>query len=159
MTDTATCTTGPLVGLVPGPAPGPAQPLPVSKLRGLTLPVRAALRRRGIATCERLLRVAGDAGDRDRLAREAGVDPGALLALVRRADLARGGGIGMGFGLVLAGPGGADVPALADQDPADLHARLRRHNEEERIARRSPSPEEVEDWVAQARAVPALVSY
>jgi len=39
--------------------------LPVSKLRGLTLPVRAALKRRGIATCGRLLDVAGGAADRD----------------------------------------------------------------------------------------------
>src|SRR4051794_41520511 len=105
MTDTATCTTGPLVGLVPGPAPGPAQPLPVSKLRGLTLPVRAALKRRGIATCERLLRVAGDAGDRDRLAGEAGIGPDVLLALVRRAGPARGGGGGGGVWPVLPGLG------------------------------------------------------
>jgi hypothetical protein len=40
-----------------------------------------------------------------------------------------------------------------------LHARLFAHNREERIARRSPTPEEVEGWVRQARALPALVSY
>src|SRR3954470_15014244 len=96
---TVTHTTRPLGELVPGRGPRPAQPLPVSKLRGLTLPVRAALKRRGIATCERLLRVAGDAGDRDRLAGEAGIGPDVLLALVRRADLARVGGIGVVFGL------------------------------------------------------------
>src|SRR4051794_5770605 len=159
MTDTATCTTGPLVGLVPGPAPGPAQPLPVSKLRGLTLPVRAALRRRGIATCERLLRAAGAAGDRARLAREAGIDPDVLLALVRQADLARVGGIGTVFGLMLEELGVGDVPALAARDPAELHARLAAYNREERLARRSPTPEEVEGWVRQARALPPLVSY
>src|SRR3954452_21422216 len=82
-------TTRPLRELVPGQGPRPAQPLPVAKLRGLTLPVRAALKRRGIATCERLLRAAGRAGDRGRLAREAGIDPEELLALVCRADLAR----------------------------------------------------------------------
>jgi predicted flap endonuclease-1-like 5' DNA nuclease len=157
MTHTATRTPGPPVGL--GPGPTPVQPLALSKLRGLTLPVRAALKRRGIATCERLLRAAGRAGDRDRLAREAGVDPGELLALVRRADLARVDGIGTVFGLMLEELGVHDVPVLAAQGPADLHARLRRHNEEERIARRAPTPEEVERWVAQARSLPALVSY
>src|SRR4051812_50178625 len=97
-------TTRPLAELVPGQGPRPEQPFPVSKLRGLTLPVRAALRRRGIATCERLLRAGGRAGDRGRLAREAGIDPDALLALVPRADLARGPGPGPRFGLVLEGP-------------------------------------------------------
>src|SRR3954449_13506327 len=156
---TTTHTTGSLVGLGPGPAPRPEQPFPVSKLRGLTLPVRAALRRRGIATCERLLRAGGRAHDRDRLAREAGIDPDALLALVRRADLARVNGLGTVFGLMLEDLGVRDVPALAARDPADLHARLSAHNREERIARRSPTPGEVEGWVRQARTLPALVSY
>jgi len=146
-------------------APGAAGPeagglgLPVSKLRGLTLPVRAALKRRGIATCGRLLRAAGGAGDRDRLARAAGIDPEVLLALVRQADLARVGGIGTVFGLMLEDLDVHDVPALAAQDPVWLHARLRRHNERERLARRAPTPEEVDDWVRQARALPALVGY
>ena len=133
--------------------------LPVSKLRGLTLPVRAALRRRGIATCGRLLRAAGRADDRERLAREAGIDPDVLLALVRQADLARADGLGTVFGLMLEDLGVADVAALAAQDPAWLHARLRRYNGEERLARRSPTPGEVESWVAQARSLPVLVSY
>src|SRR3954462_11106861 len=133
---------GPEAG-VPGVSGRIGLGLPVSKLRGLTLPVRAALKRRGIVTCGRLLRAAGGAQDRARLAREAGIDPEVLLALVRRADLARVGGIGTVFGLMLEELGVRDVPTLAAQDPAWLHARLRRHNEEERLARRSPTPEEV----------------
>ena len=49
--------------------------------------------------------------------------------------------------------------ALAARDPAELHARLSAHNREERLARRSPTPEEVRDWVAQARSLSPLVSY
>ena len=133
--------------------------LPVSKLRGLTLPIRAALKRRGIVTCGRLLRAAGGAQDRARLAREAGIDPDALLALVRQADLARVDGLGTVFGLMLEDLGVRDVPALAAQSPAELHARLFAHNREERLARRSPTSGEVESWVAQARSLPMLVSY
>jgi predicted flap endonuclease-1-like 5' DNA nuclease len=133
--------------------------LPVSKLRGLAPRVRAALKRHRVTTCGQLLRAAGGARDRDRLAREAGIDPDALLALVRQADLARVAGIGTVFGLMLEDLGVADVAALAARDPAELHARLRRYNGEERLARRSPTPGEVESWVAQARSLPVLVSY
>src|SRR5689334_22637645 len=133
--------------------------LPVSKLRGLAPRVRAALKRHRVTTCGQLLRAAGGARDRDRLAREAGIDPDVLLALVRQADLARVGGIGTVFGLMLEDLGVRDVPALAARDPADLHARLSSYNREERLARRSPTPEEVRDWVRQARALPPLVSY
>ena len=156
MAQTATRTAG-FVRLVPEPGARPAPPLPISKLRGLTAPLRTALKRRGITTCPQLLRAAGRAADRDRLAREAGTDPAALLALVRRADLARVGGIGVVFGLMLEELGVPDAAALAARDPADLHARLRRHNDEERLARRAPTAEEVEGWVRQARDLPRLL--
>src|SRR5438045_1703095 len=68
---------------------------PVSKLRSLAPRVRAALKARGVTTCGQLLRAAGKAGDRARLAAAAGIDPEGLLALVRRADLARVGGVGV----------------------------------------------------------------
>ena len=97
--------------------------LPVSKLRGLTLPVRAALKRHRVATCGQLLRAAGGARDRDRLARVAGIDPGELLALVRRADLARVAGIGTVFGLMLEDLGVRDVPALAVRGHRQVGAR------------------------------------
>ena len=159
MVHAATYTAGPLVGIASGPSPEPWRALPLFKLRGLTLPVRAALRRRGIATCERLLRAAGHADDRERLAREAGIDPDVLLALVRQADLARVDGLGTVFGLMLEDLGVRDAAALATQDPAGLHARLFAYNREERLAQRSPTPGEVESRVAQARSLPVLVSY
>ena len=115
------------------------------------------MKRRRIATCGRLLAAAGRAGDRARLADEAGIDPGALLDIVRRADLARVDGVGTVFGMMLEDLGVVDVRTLAGQEPGPLHARLRAYNQEERLARRAPTPEEVEGWVAQARALPPLV--
>jgi predicted flap endonuclease-1-like 5' DNA nuclease len=133
--------------------------LPISKLRGLTPQARLALKIRRVTTCGQLLRAAAKAEDRARLAREAGLDPDRLLELVQRADMARVNGIGTVFGMMLEDLDVRDVAALAGRDPADLHGRLRRYNQEERIARRSPTPEEVEDWVRQARALPVLVTY
>jgi hypothetical protein len=39
-----------------------------------------------------------------------------------------------------------------------LHNALATLNSAERFARRAPTPEEVEDWVAQARQLPKLVA-
>ena len=140
-------------------AGGGGASLPLVKLRGLPPLVRAALRRRGIATCAQLLGAAGRAGDRARLAREAGVPPETLLALVLRADLARVDGVGTVFGLMLEDLGIRDVQALATQEAGELHARLHAHNREERLARRSPTPEEVRDWVEQARGLSQFITY
>lgn len=141
-------------GAAHGPRP---QALPLTKLRGLSPATRRALKARGITTCPQLLRAAGEAGARARLAAEARVDPDELLTLVRRADMARVDGLGAVFQMMVEELGVADVAALAGAGPVELHARLRALNEEERIARRSPTPEEVADWVRQARGLPTLV--
>ncbi|MCS6877254.1 MAG: DUF4332 domain-containing protein [Geminicoccaceae bacterium] len=118
---------------------------------------RMALKRVGINTCERLLAEAGKAQARERLAARTGIDPELLLRLVQRADLARVKGVGAVFGMMLEDLGIREVRALARQDPRALHAALKRLNEEERLARRAPTPEEVADWIAQARALPLLL--
>jgi hypothetical protein len=73
--------------------------------------------------------------------------------------MARVNGVGSVFGLMLEELGILDVASLARQEPAALHERLRAYNQEQRLARRSPTPEEVSDWIAQARRLPRLVTY
>jgi predicted flap endonuclease-1-like 5' DNA nuclease len=132
--------------------------LPLSKLRGLTSGLRVALKARRITNCDQLLAAAAPAAARLRLCAEAALDEEAVLRLVRRADIARVNGIGAIFGMMLEELGIVDVLSLAAADPAQLHDRLRRYNEQERISRRSPTPAEVENWVAQALRLPRLIS-
>jgi len=131
--------------------------LPVSKLRGVPGSVRMALKRQGINTCARLLEQACKAAARRTLAERTGIDGELLLRLVQRADMARINGIGAVFGMMLEELGIRQVDVLARQDPLELHAALKELNTRERYARRSPTPEEVADWIAQARALPRLV--
>jgi predicted flap endonuclease-1-like 5' DNA nuclease len=131
--------------------------LPVSKLRGVPATARMALKRQGINTCARLLEQAGKAAARRALSERTGIDEELLLRLVQRADMARVNGIGAVFGMMLEDLGIREVGALARQDPVKLHAALKELNNRERYARRSPTPEEVADWIAQARALPRLI--
>jgi predicted flap endonuclease-1-like 5' DNA nuclease len=134
-----------------------AMSLHVSKLRGISLDVRRKLKRQGISYTHQLLREAGSAEQRRRLAERSRIDEVALRRLVRRADLARVKGVGAIFADMLEMIGVDHVAALAEQDPTDLRARLYQLNAAERLARRAPTPEEVEQWIAQARALPRLV--
>lgn len=136
----------------------PALSLPLSKLRGLSTLLRVALKARRITNCDQLLAAAAAAAPRGRLCADAGLDEAMLLSLVRRADMARVNGIGAVFGMMLEELGVVDVASLAVADPRRLHDRLRGYNEQERIARRSPTPAEVDAWVAQARRLPRLLS-
>jgi predicted flap endonuclease-1-like 5' DNA nuclease len=133
-----------------------AMSLHVSKLRGISLDVRIKLKRQGVSYTHQLLREAGTAERCHRLAARSGIDETILTRLVRRADLARVKGIGAIFADMLEMIGVDQVALLARQDSRALHARLHELNAAERLARRSPTPDEVQQWIAQARALPRL---
>src|SRR5918993_1185960 len=133
--------------------------LPISKLRGVPFQVRVALKVRRITTCSQLLAATALVEDREALARSTKIAPEILTDLVQRADMARVNGIGAVFGLMLEELGVQDVETLAKQDAETLHEQLRHYNRRERLARRSPTPEEVSDWVGQARRLPTLLTY
>ena len=131
--------------------------LPLSKLRGLPAPLRVALKAKRITTCEQLLQAAGIVERRRQLLAVAAIDADDLMIALHRADLARIDGLGAVFGMILEELEIATIAALAAEDPVRLHARVRDYNRQERISRRSPTPEEVAHWVAQARQLPAKI--
>ena len=134
-----------------------AMSLHVSKLRGISIDVRQKFKRQGISYTHQLLREAGSPEQRRRLAERSRIDDPTLLRLVRRADLARVKGIGAIFADMLEMIGIDQVAALAEEDPLALRTRLYELNAAERLARRAPTPEEVQEWIGQARALPRLV--
>jgi predicted flap endonuclease-1-like 5' DNA nuclease len=134
-----------------------AMSLHVSKLRGISLDVRQKLKRQGISYTRQLLREAGTTEQRRQLAERSRIDETTLLRLVHRADLARVKGVGAIFADMLELIGVDHVTALAEQDPFALRGRLYELNAAERLARRAPTPEEVQQWISQARALPRLV--
>jgi predicted flap endonuclease-1-like 5' DNA nuclease len=138
---------------------GDAMSLHVSKLRGISLDVRIKLKRQGVSYTHQLLREAGSIERCRGLAARSGIDEATLTRLVRRADLARIKGIGAIFADMLEMIGVDQVAVLAGQDSRDLHARLHELNSAERLARRSPTPDEVQQWIAQARALPRLAGF
>lgn len=132
--------------------------LHVSKLRGISFDVRAKLKRNGVTYTHQLLSAAGNSDQRHQFSETSGIEELILTRLTCRADLARIKGIGAIFADMLELLDVDRVSKLAGQDPEKLHDALYTLNAAERFARRAPTPEEVEDWVSQARALPKLVA-
>ncbi len=129
----------------------PAHTLPIGKLMGIPRHSKLGLKAHGVTTCGQLLALA-DSPDRQAvLARASGIELDELQMVIDRADMARVNGIGWMFGLMLENLGIRTVAVLAMQEPDDLHRRLADQNRERRLARRSPTLEEVTRWIAQAR--------
>jgi hypothetical protein len=131
----------------------------ISKMRGVSPPIRVALKAVGINTSSRLLAVAARLEDRLILASSRNIDLVYLTELVQRADLARIGGIGATSGRMLEMLGIRDVASLARQTPGALASGLGELNDRLRVTRRTPNLAEVTAWVQQARQLPKLVSY
>jgi hypothetical protein len=136
-----------------GHEPVRAMSLHISKLRGITDRVRHRLKRQGITYTHQLIEAAHDPTGCRRLAALTGVDAAVLERLVCRADLARINGVGAIFADMLELLEVDGARALARQDPVTLHAALCRLNTAEQLARRAPTPEEVQSWVLQAGAL------
>lgn len=132
--------------------------LHVSKLRGISFDVRAKLKRNGVTYTHQLLAAAGQPTQRHKFSEESGIEEPTLSRLTCRADLARVKGIGAIFADMLELLSVDRVVTLAGQEPETLHHALATLNSAERFARRAPTPEEVEDWVVQARQLPKLVA-
>lgn len=132
--------------------------LHVSKLRGISFDVRAKLKRNGVTYTHQLLSAAGNTAKRHQFSETSGIEEMTLARLTCRADLARVKGIGAIFADMLELLDVDRVAKLASQDPVMLHEALYTLNSAERFARRAPTPEEVEDWVGQAKALPKLVA-
>ena len=132
--------------------------LHVSKLRGISFDVRAKLKRNGVTYTHQLLSAAGNTAKRHQFSETSGIEEMTLERLTCRADLARIKGIGAIFADMLELLEVDHVAKLASQDPEKLHGALYTLNSAERFARRAPTPEEVDDWVTQASALPKLVA-
>ena len=130
----------------------------VHEIRGIQVNVAEKLAAEGLKTAEVLLKAGRTPAGRKELAAKVGVDVKEILELVNRADLARVRGIGEVYSNLLELAGVDTVAELAKRKPANLHAALIEQTQAG-DARRAPTLAQVEDWVAQAKALGRGIEY
>ena len=131
----------------------------ISELRGITDAVLNILKAKGFGDSESLLEAAKTPQGRKELAKAAAVDAAVILELVNRADLARVKGIGRVYSDLMEEAGVDTVKELAQRVPANLHAKLVEINAKRQLTQRPPSIDQVAEFVAQAKDLPAMVEY
>lgn len=133
--------------------------LPIGKLRGMTPNLEGDLQVRGVFDTERLLEAARTPAGREALAGMVGVEPQIILELANRADLTRIWGVAGVYSDLLEHAGVDTVLELATRNPGNLHAKLVEVNAQSKRTRRVPSRSLVENWIAQAQALPRRLEY
>ena len=113
----------------------------------------------GISTVESLLERGATPKGRQDLAEQTDIGGKLILEWVNLADLFRIKGIGEEFSDLLEEAGVDTVPELAQRNPENLHSKLVEVNEAKKLVRRVPGLSQVQDWVAQAKELPRVVTY
>jgi predicted flap endonuclease-1-like 5' DNA nuclease len=134
-------------------------PISVKELKGMTPQLAEKLAQRGIANGDQLLEAAKAPAGRKALAEQLGAKERDVLELANRADLSRVKGVAGVFSNLLEKVGVDTVKELATRRPDNLHAKINEINDKEKLAKRAPSEADVQDWVAQAKQLPKILSY
>ncbi len=131
----------------------------VEEIEGIGPAYAAQLREAGVETSDELLERAGAKAGRDALAASTGISGKLLLEWANACDLMRINGIGAQFSDLLEAAGVDSAAELAQRNPANLAATFGELNAARATTRRAPSEAMVNDWIAQARQLPKVVTH
>ena len=151
---------------VPEPEPEPpvetevrARRIRVIDIEGIGPIYSEKLNEHGISYVDELLDAGATRNAREDLAETTGISPTLLLEWINLADLFRIKGVGEEWSDLLEEAGVDTVMELAQRNPVNLHSTLVDINETKNLVRRTPTLEQVEDWVEQAKSLPRKIEY
>jgi predicted flap endonuclease-1-like 5' DNA nuclease len=113
----------------------------------------------GVDTPQTLLERGATPAGRQELAEAAEISGKLILEWVNHVDLYRVNGVGSEYADLLEAAGVDTVVELAQRNPANLFDKLNEVNAEKDLVRKLPTLTQVEDWVAQAKNLPRVITY
>lgn len=131
----------------------------MSAIEGIGPVYAAKLAEADVTTTEGLLKKTGTPADRKKLSETTGIESARILAWANRADLFRIKGIGEEWSDLLEAAGVDTVPALAQRNAENFHAKIVETNEAQKLVRRTPTAKQVANWIEQAQALPRVLNY
>ncbi|MBI0583724.1 MAG: DUF4332 domain-containing protein, partial [Methanomassiliicoccus sp.] len=116
------------------------------------------LSKAGIETLEKYLEVAGPTKGRDELAKKTGIKKEWLLEWANHADLFRIKGVASEYADLLEAAGVDSCAELAQRKAPNLTKKIEELNGQMKLVKRTPTEAMVEDWIAQAKKQPKVVT-
>ncbi len=132
---------------------------PLEFIEGVGPAFAEKLRTIGIHNCLDLIKWGHTATGRAEIAQKSGVAGKLILEWVNHIDLYRIKGVGSEYADLLEASGVDTVVELAQRNPANLYSRMNDLNAEKQLVRKTPTYPQVQDWVAQAKSLPRIITY
>ena len=131
----------------------------IEDVEGIGPVIGEKLRVAGIKDTDALLAGCLTPTQRKNLAAKTEISDKLILRFANMVDLFRISGVGSEFSELLEAAGVDTVPELATRNPANLAEAMAKANREKKLTRRVPVEAEITKWVAQAKALPRMLTY
>ncbi|ABS68540.1 DUF4332 domain-containing protein [Xanthobacter versatilis] len=132
---------------------------PIIDIEGIGAVFAEKLKGAGITTTDALLEKAKSPKGRKELASASGIDESRILKWANMADLMRIKGVGEEYSELLEAAGVDTVKELKTRVPANLTKAMADVNAHKKLVRALPTESMVAKWVAQAKDLPAVLTY
>ena len=117
------------------------------------------LHKAGVTSTSNLLEKGASSAGRKDIAEKSGIGEHLILEWVNRIDLYRINGVGSEYSDLLEASGVDTVIELRKRNAVNLYNKIVEVNEEKNKVRKFPTLAQVEDWIAQAKTLPRVISY
>ncbi len=131
----------------------------ITEIEGIGPAIAEKLSSVGITTVEGLLKECGSVKGRKGVAEKTGINEKDLLKWTNHADLFRIKGVASELSDLLEAAGVDSCAELAQRKAPNLLQAMLKVNEAKNLVRRVPTEAAVEDWIAQAKKLPKVVSH
>lgn len=131
----------------------------LSVIEGIGDVYELKLKEAGVGSVEKLLEVCTTRKGRADLVVKTGLSEKLILKWANHADLMRVNGIGGEYAELLEAAGVDTIPELANRKAANLYAKMEEVNAQKKLVRKTPTADQVEEWVKQAQALPRVLQY
>ena len=131
----------------------------LSDIEGIGEAYSTKLEDAGITSLENLLKICCNKKGRKEIAEKSGISEKLVLSWVNRADLSRVKGVSTQYADLLECAGVDTVPELAQRNSDNLQSKMAEVNEDKKLVRKVPTASQVQDWVAQAKELPRVVTH
>ncbi len=128
-------------------------------IEGIGPTYAAKLEQAGLKTQEQLLEQGADKKGRKAIAEAADISETLILNWVNRADLSRVKGISTQYADLLEEAGVDTVPELKMRNAENLHTKMKEVNDARNLVNKLPGLSQVEDWIAQAKELPRVITH
>ncbi len=131
----------------------------VIEVEGIGEAYAQKLKQAGIATTDALLKAGATPAGRQKIAQKTGISGKRILRWINHVDLFRVNGIQKQYAELLEAAGVDTIPELAQRDPSHLHSKLAEINKKKKLVGKLPGPDQVADWISQAKKLPRVITY